>query len=239
MSAPRIGLTTYARNEDDRFTLPVQYVDAVRRAGGVPFLLPPGASELEPWLDVLDGVILTGGGDLDPALWGGAPHESVYSTDADRDRDELGLARHLVDSDMPGLCVCRGLQVLNVALGGTLITHLPDVVTGDIDHRNADAGPTPHALRTQDSAQLTKLLGSDSFEAASWHHQAIANPAPDVEVVAWAPDDVIEAVEIKRRPQLLAVQWHPELTAASDPIQQRLFDLLVEWATAHRRTRTS
>lgn len=227
---PRIGLTTYARTEDNWFRLPAEYVDAVRRAGGVPVLLPPGESRLDLWLRDLDGLILTGGGDLDPAHYGGAGHPTLYNTDEDRDRDELALARHLVESSLPGLCICRGLQVLNVALGGSLITHLPDVGGDRVAHRTEDRKPTPHGVSVEAGSHLAGVLGTTEVQGASWHHQAIDRLGRELEVVARAPDGTIEAVEIRDLPSLLAVQWHPELTAADDPVQQRLFDEVVRAA---------
>jgi len=234
MSLPRIGLTTYARNEENWFQLPAEYVDAVRRAGGLPVLLAPGETRLDLWLDGLDGLILTGGGDLHPERYGGADHETIYNTDADRDRDELALARHLVESGLPGLCICRGLQVLNVALGGTLITHLPDVVGDRVAHRTADRKPTPHDVAVDAGSRLAGVLGATDVTAASWHHQAVDRLGEGLEVVARAPDGTIEAVEIRGLASLVAVQWHPELTAADDPVQQRLFDEVVRTARERR-----
>jgi putative glutamine amidotransferase len=238
VTLPRIGLTTYARGEDQWFRLPAQYVDAVRRAGGLPVLLPPGEPRLDLWLEIVDGLILTGGGDVHPSRYGGAEHPSIYNTDPDRDRDELELARHLVRSGLPGLCICRGLQVLNVALGGTLIAHLPDAVGDAVAHRTEDRKPIPHAVTIGGGSRLADVLGATDIAPASLHHQAIAELGEDLEVVARAPDGTIEAVEVRGAPSLLAVQWHPELTAAEDAVQQRLFDEVVRMARAAKRRRS-
>ena len=236
MTVPLIGLTTYARNAESWFRLPAQYVDSVRRAGGLPVLMPPGERHLAQWLATLDGLVLTGGGDLGHASYGGTPHPTVYDVDPDRDADEIELARHLARSDLPGLCICRGMQVLNVALGGTLIPHLPDVVGDAVAHRTPDAQPTPHDVQVAPASRLARVLEATAVRPMSWHHQAVHDLAPDLEVVARAPDDTIEAVELGDRPHLLAVQWHPELTSAEDAAQQRLFDALVRAAAQRAAT---
>src|SRR6185295_2598637 len=129
MSArPLIGITTYGRNADGEFHLPSEYVEAVRRAGGVPVLIPPGEEHLEEVLDRLDGVILSGGGDVDPVHYGGVPHATIDRIDGERDAMEIALTRGLLELDLPTLAICRGAQVLNVALGGSLIEHLPEEV---------------------------------------------------------------------------------------------------------------
>ena len=234
MQPPRIGLTTYAPNENNWFELPAEYIDSVRRAGGVTVLLPPGETTLDSWLDAIDALILTGGGDVEPDRYGGAGHETIYKTSADRDRNELDLARHLASSDLPGLCICRGMQVLNVALGGTLITHLPDVVGDSVAHRTDDRKPIAHDVSGEPSSRLAGVLGAAEISGASWHHQAVDELGAGLEVAARAPDGTIEAVQLPDRPSLLAVQWHPELTSADDPAQQALFDELVKMARDYR-----
>lgn len=234
MQPPRIGLTTYAPNDDNWFELPAEYVASVRRAGGVPVLLPPGETALDSWLEVIDGLILTGGGDIEPDRYGGDGHEAIYKTSADRDRVELTLAESLARSDLPGLCICRGMQVLNVALGGTLITHLPEAVGDAVAHRTEDRRPTPHQVNVEPGSRLADVLGATEVTGASWHHQAIDALGEGLEVVARAPDGTVEAVELQGRGALLAVQWHPELTAEDDPAQQALFGELVRLARDHR-----
>lgn len=226
MSKPLIGITTYGRDERGRYTLPADYVDAVERAGAVPVLIPPSPANAARYLDLVDGLVLAGGGDLDPAHYGGAAHETLYSVDVDRDALELELARRLVARRQPTLAICRGLQVLNVALGGSLIEHLPAVVGEGVLHRAPPREPTPHAVRVEPGSRLAAITGATGFAPMSWHHQAIRALAPGLEVVARAPDGTIEAVEMPAHPWLIAVQWHPELTAQREPAQQRLFDAL-------------
>lgn len=236
MTAPLIGLPTYGRDERNRFTLFAEYVEGVRRAGGIPVLLPPGESRLDEWLETIDGLILTGGGDLDPEAYGGRRGDSIYDLDVERDASEVMLARLLAASDMPGLCICRGMQILNVVLGGTLIEHLPDEVGEETLHRLPPREPVRHPVRLDEGSLVASVTGERDINPVSWHHQAIRQPAPGLEVVGRAPDGIIEAVELHDRPELLAVQWHPELSASTDPDQQCLFDTLVEWA-ARRSSR--
>ena len=232
--APLIGVTTYHRNGDHKFDLPAEYVDAVRRAGGIPVLVPPGESRQDQVLERLDAVVLTGGGDISPDAYGGSDHPKLYMVDAERDSSELALARHAVDSGLPTLGICRGAQVLNVALGGTLVEHLPDVVGDEIAHRSPPRDPIHHTVSVEPGSRLADAVGELDFECASWHHQSLREVAPGLMVVAWASDGTIEAVELPSHPWLVAVQWHPELTAAADPIQQRLFEALSGAARRHR-----
>jgi putative glutamine amidotransferase len=229
-SAPLIGITTYHRNENNAFTLPAEYVDSVRRAGGIPILIPPGEKLLDELLPHLDGLILSGGGDVDPALYGGQPHSTVYNVSPERDNSEAAIVSKVVGSELPVLCICRGLQILNVALGGTLIEHLPDVVGEEVPHRAPPRSPVMHPVQIQPDSKLAEIMQGDRVETASWHHQALDEVAPSLRVVATAPDGILEALEMPGHPWLVAVQWHPELTAAADPTQQRLFDTLIEVA---------
>ena len=227
---PLIGVTTYGRDETNRFSLPAEYIDAVRRAGGIPILLPPGEPHQARLLDLIDGLILSGGGDIDPSRYRGSHHETIYMLDPERDDSELELTRSLVRSERPLLCICRGLQVLNVALGGTLIEHLPDQVGDTVAHRLPPRNPTSHAVQLEPDSHLAAIMGAGEVSGASWHHQALRQVAPGLAVVARAPDGIIEAVEMPAHPWLVGVQWHPELTAATDPEQQRLFDALIRAA---------
>ncbi len=225
--APVIGITTYGRDERGRYTLPSEYVAAVQRARAVPVLIPPLPELAQRYLELVDGVILAGGGDMDPTHYGGDAHETLYAIDEARDGLELELARRIVERRQPTLAICRGMQVVNVALGGTLIEHLPAVVGEDVLHRKPPREPTPHPVKVKAGSRLAAIAGVTEFAPMSWHHQAIRATAPGLEVVATAPDGTIEAVELSTHPWLIAVQWHPELTAERDPAQQRLFDALV------------
>ncbi len=227
MSKPRIGISTYGRDDGNKFHLPAEYVDSVRRAGGLPYLLPPGETTLEEWLSNLDGVILAGGGDVDPKHYQGDMHEKIIRLDAERDDTELELARLLLNKNIPTFAICRGLQIINVLLGGTLHEHIPDAYGEKVLHRLPPHNQTEHILEIKKGSMLAELLGAHHFSAVSWHHQAIKDLASGFVSVATAPDGVIEAVESNHYPNLISVQWHPELTANSDPIQQKLFDQFI------------
>ena len=234
---PIIGLTTYGRHErkgdstfyDGYFFIPADYVDAVRRAGGVPLLLPPGETNWQRWLDVTDGIIIIGGSDLDPATYGGnVAHPKLSTTDPERDASELTLVRELLDEkEQPFLAICRGIQVLNVAMGGTLHEHLPDAVGYDIPHRGK-RGWGVELIKV--NGQVAEVMGSAEVNTRASHHQAIKNIADGLEILAQADDGIIEACQVSDHPWALAVQWHPEKSAGDDPAQQRLFDELVEQA---------
>jgi putative glutamine amidotransferase len=235
MSLPVIGITTYGRDDRDRYSAPVDYCDAVLRAGGLPLLIPPGSPHPERYLDALDGVILAGGGDIDPEIYGGNAHETIYSVDRARDALELALARELLRREQPVFGICRGMQVINVALGGTLIEHLPEEVGENVVHRGPPRTPTPHPVTLKAGSRLAGIAGATELAPLSWHHQAIRVVAPGLEVVGQAPDGTIEAIEAISHPWLIAVQWHPELSAATDRGQQAMFDALVAAAGAARR----
>jgi putative glutamine amidotransferase len=227
---PLIGLTTYGRTDDDRFTLPGEYVDAVRRAGGVPLLITPGESHWLAALELVDAFILTGGGDIDPGRYDGRRHETNYGVDQERDILELAVARHLIDSGLPTLGICRGAQILNIVEGGTLIEHIPDEVGDAVLHRAPPREPVGHKIQLKPGSRLMRILEREEVEVTSWHHQAPRRVANSFEIVATAADGIVEAIEMPDHPWLIAVQWHPELTAASDPLQQKLFDAIVEAA---------
>jgi putative glutamine amidotransferase len=227
---PLIGMTTYGRSADNRYTLPAEYLDAVRRAGGVPVLIAPGESRWEAILEVIDALILTGGGDIDPDRYNGRRHETNYAIDQERDALELELARRVIASGLPTLGICRGAQILNVSQGGQLIEHIPDEVGEAVLHRAPPREPIPHGIRLNPQSRLGRMLGREEFDVASWHHQALRGAASGFEAVAHAPDGTIEAIEMSSHRWLIAVQWHPELSAAADPLQQKLFDAIVEEA---------
>ena len=205
-------------------------MDAVLRAGGVPMMLSGQCPDCaERWLDVVDGVVLIGGGDINPAEFGSAGHETIYNLSAERDAMELALMRALLTHPKPVLAICRGMQILNTVLGGTLHVHLPDVVGESVLHRAPPRDPIQHSIQVAADSELAKVIGQQ-VHTASWHHQAIDQLGQGLKAVAWAPDGVIEAVELAGRQDLLAVQWHPEITAAEDDGQQHMFDWLIKQA---------
>lgn len=223
---PSIGITTHGRNERGRFDVNAKYVEAVRRAGGYPVLLPPGERDPAECLEFLDGIVMTGGSDVDPERYGGRAHPEVYGVDPERDASEIALLEAIFEHKTPALCICRGLQILNVALGGSLIEHLPDEVGEGVLHRHGDTYQT-HDVEVATLSRLARIVGAGRLSTPSWHHQAVRALGRGLTAVAHAPDGVIEALEHDEHEELVAVQWHPEHTAASDARQQALFDWLV------------
>jgi putative glutamine amidotransferase len=232
MAAPLIAITTYPGDDDGRVSLPAAYIDSVRRAGGRVLLVPPGEGDVAGLLDLVDGLVLTGGGDIDPARWGGGDHESVYQVDAPRDALEVECVELAIERALPTFAICRGMQVVNVALGGSLHMHVPDVVGETIRHRLPPREPTPHPVSVEADCEIARIIGATDIEPMSWHHQAVDRPGNGLRAVAVAPDGIIEALELDAHPWLVAVQWHPELTAGADPTQAALFDGLVRAASS-------
>lgn len=238
---PRIGVTTYHREvgERPRFWLPAAYVDAVRLAGGMPLLLAPGDEVADEILAPLDGVVLTGGGDIHPRRYGAELHAHAYFLCDERDEFELRLVRAALARELPTLAICRGTQVLNVALGGNLHGHLPDVVGEHVAHRVSQDQHTRHRVDLAPGSRLADLLGVSQLEVASWHHQAVNRLGEGLRAVAWAEDATVEALELERAPWLQAVQWHPELQLEEGSPHRRLFERLVEQAGAGRAASTA
>jgi putative glutamine amidotransferase len=233
MKKPLIGLTTYGIANSPGYTLPAEYVQSIHRAGGAPLLLPPiDPGEADQWLELIQGLVLTGGGDIDPARYGATSHETIYNVDTARDTCELALTRRALDRQLPTLAICRGMQVVNVALDGTLYRHLPEVVGEKILHRLPPRETIRHTVKVNANTLVAKAMQTNQVEIVSWHHQAVDRLGKGLKAVAWAEDGIIEAVELAGNPHLLAVQWHPELSAATDPTQQRLFDRLVAMAVS-------
>lgn len=234
-SKPLIGLTTCAERaqtgvwDTDFALLPFTYVDAVSRVGGVPVLLPPVDDGVEEAVAALDGLVISGGADIDPAAYDQPPHPATTGTRPARDRWELRLLEQALGRDLPVLGVCRGVQVLNVALGGTLHQHLPDVV-GHEAHRVAPAVFGTTRVRLADGSLAARILGTDG-KVPCYHHQALDRIAPALVASGWAEDGTVEAVELLTHRFVLGVQWHPEQDSG-DP---RLFEALVIAARMERR----
>lgn len=214
--------------------IPDVYVDAVRRAGGVSAVISPLELTGQHLLARFDGFLLAGGGDVEPGRYGALRHRRVHGVDPVRDELEIDLAREAARMAVPTLAICRGAQVLNVACGGTLHQHVPDLPRVAI-HAPPPRERTPvtHPVKVSESSLLASALGAAAAEVVSWHHQAIDRLGDGLTAVAWGEDGLVEAVE-GGPGWLLGVQWHPEMSAAEDPLQQRLFDELVARATARR-----
>lgn len=210
---------------------PSGYVEAIDAAGGYPVLLPPlDAVVADPAAvcGALDALVLTGGADVDPARYGGPAAGDPAELRPDRDRAELALARFAAGAGLPTLAICRGMQLLNVACGGTLIPHLPDRVGTDL-HLPVPGEPGRHRLRVAAGSRLAKLVnGSTDAEVSSHHHQAVDQLGAGVIATGWAEDGVVEAIELADHPFAIGVQWHPEMTGGA--LDRALFAALVEAA---------
>lgn len=227
--SPIIGITIYSRNEAGELYLPGSYVDSVRLAGGTPVLLPPSVQPAS-LLDMLDGLIFSGGGDIDPGLYGGEHHPTVYLVDNERDEFELALARIALESGIPTLGICRGMQVLSVASGADLVVHVPDTYGDAIVHRlDHPRRPTHHSVQVHPDSRLAQVMDATEITVVSWHHQAVKTIPDAWQVVAQAADGLVEAMEHQQHPWLVTVQWHPEMSP-DDPAHQRLFQGLVNAA---------
>lgn len=239
MSRPLVGVVgrplkagRVAHWDEPVTAVPSPYLEAVERAGAFAAILdpfPPGPGEAAALVARLDGLVLTGGADVDPGRYGAERHPEVYGTNARSDAFELALVDAVVAAGLPTLAICRGLQVLNVARGGTLEQHLPDR-PGLLAHGTPGGGEgTRHEVGLEPGSLLAGTMGTARPMCASHHHQAVAALGAGLRVTARADDGVVEGLELEGA-WILAVQWHPEDTAAEDPAQQRLFDALVERA---------
>ncbi|MBD2359102.1 gamma-glutamyl-gamma-aminobutyrate hydrolase family protein [Tolypothrix sp. FACHB-123] len=227
-----IGITTCGQQGALPFSVARDYLDAVRAAGGTPILLPPGETDPSILLEPLDGLIISGGGDINPVCYNGCDHPSIYSVDCERDAFELQLAKLALENHLPVLGICRGLQILIVVCGGTLIPHLPEVYGTSVLHRlEPEVGrrlPTEHIVKIDLESRLASCVQNTQISVVSWHHQAVHKVPAGWRVVAHAlEDEVIEAVECEYHPWALGVQWHPELSA-NDPNHQRIFQAFVQ-----------
>jgi putative glutamine amidotransferase len=230
---PIIGITTYAEKatwggwtEPAAFT-PLAYVRAVEQAGGRPLLVPPNESAIEETLDVLDGVVFSGGGDLDPHTYGAETHPETMQVNPARDQAELALLEAALARDMPVLAVCRGSQVLNVARGGDLVQHLPEEVGHDL-HRHKQPMMADHEVTVKADTRLGSILGEHAPVKSS-HHQGFGRLGEGLREAAWAEDGTVEALEDPSHRFALGVLWHPE-----EGEDFALFSALVEEAAAYR-----
>jgi gamma-glutamyl-gamma-aminobutyrate hydrolase PuuD len=225
-----VQLTTFGAWTEESALVPTDYTRAVERAGGRALVIPPSDDGVEETLDVLDGLVLSGGSDLDPAGYGQDPHPETKGVIEARDRAELALLRGALERDMPVLAVCRGSQILNVGLGGDLVQHLPEVVGHD-DHKHTPGQYADHDVSVDSDTRLGALLG-DRAPVKSHHHQGFGRIGSGLRESAHAEDGTVEALEDPSRRFALGVLWHPE--AGEDT---RLFEAFVEEARRYREER--
>jgi putative glutamine amidotransferase len=240
---PVIGITTGLKVTDlngavsCRIDISAWYSDAVVAAGGTPVILPPIAGTEQDVFSFVDGLIFSGGADVDPALFGDdTVHPETYGVDEARDTFELALARSAYERDVPVLGICRGIQLLNVALGGTLIQHVPDLT--EIEHRQNTTEIPPqsgiHAVELVPGSVVAGVYGTESLQTNSFHHQALKDVAAPFVVSGRSADGMIEAVEANEKGCFFAVQWHPEMMHAHDTLQLAPFTRLVEKSSSRR-----
>ncbi|WP_049567855.1 gamma-glutamyl-gamma-aminobutyrate hydrolase family protein [Nocardiopsis sp. SBT366] len=231
--SPVVGISAYA--EQARWgpawdlpatLLPQYYVDSVAASGGVPVLLPPVAG-IAGALDRLDGLLLAGGGDIDPGRYGSPTSEHTAGVRADRDTAEVDLLAGALARGLPVLGVCRGMQLLNVCRGGTLNQHLPDLV-GHAGHRQRVGVFDTHPVTVAEHSRTAQVLGRTMLDVPTYHHQSVADLGRNVSATAWAEDGTVEALEYTDVFNVLGVQWHPEM--GTDP---SLFRWLTERAAEH------
>ncbi len=237
MSGPLIGITTAYKpevGEEGKIILNQAYVQAVQQAGGIPLLIPIGLSRerLHDLVSRLDGVLFSGGGDVHPSRYGGTFHPTVNFNE-DRDRLEFDLMQAIIAYSLPFFGICRGLQVINVGLGGSLYEDLLDQRPQSLQHNHPDKPRhyLAHAVEVETDSLLAEIVACSRLEVNSLHHQGIRELAPGLKATAYAPDGLIEAIELEGHPFGLGVQWHPECLL-SDEKMHALFRQFVRAAAS-------
>jgi putative glutamine amidotransferase len=235
---PLIGISSYLDQaawgvwSQRAALIPHSYVAAVTRAGGVAVLLPPQESGALEAVAAVDGLVLAGGPDVDPGNYGQEPHPRTGAPNPERDDWEFALLGEALRQGIPVLGVCRGMQLMNVAMGGQLVQHLPDDL-GDLGHQPAPATFGDQTVRVRAASRLATVVGTEPVAVRCYHHQAVAKIGRDLLPAAWCGDETVEALEMADRDFVVGVQWHPE----ADPADTRLFDALVEAAAKNAITR--
>ncbi len=237
MARPVIGITTYAEPsvrwgvwDLPAALIPLAYIHAIESAGGRALLVPPSEEGIDETLAALDGILFSGGSDIDPGEYGHEAHPETNGVRPDRDRGELALLTAALERDMPILAVCRGSQVLNVARGGDIVQHLPDVV-GDQKHRLTPGVFTEHAVKVEPDSRLGSLVG-ERAPVKSAHHQGFGRVGDGLVETAWAEDGTLEALEDPAKRFAVGVLWHPE-----EGEDVALFEALVDEARAYRASK--
>jgi putative glutamine amidotransferase len=236
---PIIGITSYAQParwgawELPAALVPYHYVDSVEVAGGRPLVVPPSVDAVDETLDVLDGVVFSGGIDIDPETYGATRHETTDPAQAHRDAGELALLRRALERDVPTLAICRGFQLLNIVRGGDLVQHLPETVGHD-GHREVLGRFSEHPVEVREGTRLASIIGERHEGVQSSHHQGVGRVGDGLVETAWAVDGSLEGLEDPDRRFAVGVLWHPEMEE-----DKRLFEALVEEARRFRAERSS
>jgi gamma-glutamyl-gamma-aminobutyrate hydrolase PuuD len=236
---PLIGITSYAQParwgawELPAALVPLYYVESVERAGGRALVVPPSTDAVDETLDVLDGVVFSGGIDIDPAAYGAERHANTDPAQERRDAGELALLERALERDIPTLAICRGFQLLNVARGGDLVQHLPESV-GHEGHREELGRFSEHPVEVKGGTKLASILGRRHDGVQSSHHQGVGRVGEGLVETAWAEDGTLEGLEDPEKRFAVAVLWHPEMEE-----DKRLFAALVEEARLYRAERAA
>jgi putative glutamine amidotransferase len=232
MTRPRIGITTDTHDRPDHYESPTAYSTSIEKAGGLPFLLPykSDLSLIPLFVDALDGILFSGGNDLDPSLYGETYHPKAEPIDPDRQRFELALLEEVERRRMPALGICLGSQLMNVYRGGSLNQFLPEIGRqSPLEHRKLNGVTPRHAVQVEPQSWVAQATGKTTLDANSSHKQSVKQIGRGLRIIGTAPDGVIEGIEDPTLPLFLGVQWHPErLHAEADHLA--LFRLLVEKA---------
>ncbi|MBL0691339.1 MAG: gamma-glutamyl-gamma-aminobutyrate hydrolase family protein [SAR324 cluster bacterium] len=234
MKKPLIAVVSYSPNQEGRYYLPKAYIESIRGSGGTPLVILPGeqdAQEIEDIYNVVDGILLAGGGDISPNLYGGDyAKDNIYGVSNERDQTEFELTKIALKNDKPILAICRGLQVVNILLGGDLVADLADDKW--LEHRERQDKGLEHAIKLTDSTVFNHLniYTDQKMDILSWHHQAINRLGEGLEAVAFSPDNIIEACVLPSHKWFLGLQWHPEITFSKDENQRKIFKSFIDEA---------
>ena len=241
MKTPIIGVTpscSVNKSGIRTYSVAADYTQAIERAGGIPVVLPLHIKNIEGLLDSLDGVVFSGGGDIEASLFNQENHETVSGVDEERDTFEIDLMQAAFDRDIPVLAICRGVQVMNVARGGDLIQDIPSQVETEMKHNQRAEGSGEHDIFQTANViggdnPITAALGEGTANINSFHHQSVGKVAPGLEVVATSDDGIIEAMYAPKQSYAVGTQWHPERLAANHAGHQELFNQLLEAAKTY------
>jgi putative glutamine amidotransferase len=230
---PVIGITCFHNWQERQYRLYDSYVHAIHKAGGLPIILPCLAEEADMLghLDLVSGLLVSGGADVDPVFYGEEPTNDLGDLNPSTDAYDLPVLRMALKRNLPVLGICRGAQALNIAAGGSVIQHLPAVVSRVLKH--SQAAPrhyVTHSVEVVANTLLSSILGPGTTRVNSFHHQAVARVAPSFRIAAVAPDGVVEGIESTFHPFVLGVQWHPEWMCGSTPNFDALFNAFVSAA---------
>ncbi len=225
-----------APGKHDRAFAYTTYIDSLRRAGAIPVIVPPQPENAADVMENLDGIVLAGGGDCDPVLYGEEPHPSVEPMDPRRQENDLTLARMARERGIPTLGICLGVQVMNIAAGGKIIQDIDSQIATDIRHASESGNRARHEVTVEQGTRLASILGARTYNVNSSHHQAIRSAGEGLCVTAQAPDGVIEGLEDPRHPFYVGVQWHPE-DMPGEESATTIFRAFVEAARRHAEGR--